>query len=164
MCNLPIDWRLGRILLTAILACGGLAFADTDLPEGKGKDLVESACSQCHGFERIVRQSMTAEQWRGTLREMLENGATLNPDDWDAVVAYLAKNFGPDNKPSAAKVNVNKGTAEEISAGLALTSAEAGAIVAYRGENGAFKDFEDLEKVPGLDSKKIGDRKDRIAY
>ncbi|MGD0500505.1 MAG: helix-hairpin-helix domain-containing protein [Bryobacteraceae bacterium] len=152
------------ISVAAILAFAGPVFAGIDLPDGKGKDIVESACTRCHTLERIVRQSMTAEQWRNTLREMVENGASLDPEEWDPVVAYLAKNFGPDTKARPAKVNVNKDTAKEISAGLRLTPSEADAIVAYRTANGAFRDVKDLEKVPGLDPKKIGDSKDRIVF
>lgn len=125
---------------------------------------MESACGECHGFDRITSQSLTAEQWQSTLREMTENGASLNPEDLDPVVAYLTKNFGPGNKAGASKINVNKDTAKEISAGLRLTPAEAGAIVTYREANGAFKDLTDLRKVPGLDAGKIDDRKDRIVF
>lgn len=88
---------------------------------------------------------------------MVENGASLNPDEWEPVVAYLTKNFGP-------KVNVNKSTAQEMSAGLQLSTAEAEAIVAYRTANGAFKEIKDLEKVPGLDAKKIAVLENRIAF
>jgi competence protein ComEA len=139
-------------------------FAGMDLPEGKGKDIVENACGDCHDFDRIVRQSLTTDQWRNTLREMVENGASLNPEDWDTIVAYLAKNFGPGKKTTTAKVNVNKDTAKDISAGLQLTAAEGAAIVDYRVANGAFKDLADLEKVPGLDAAKLRDRKDQIVY
>jgi competence protein ComEA len=147
------------------MAAAACAVADDDvqLPEGKGKDAVEAACLPCHTAERIAKQKLTLDQWRGTLREMIENGASLNPDQWEPVVAYLAKNFGPD-KPDSAKINVNTVSAKEMSAALRLTLAEADAIVAYRAANGYFKDVNDLRKVPGLDEKKIDAQKDRIGF
>ena len=111
------------------------------LPDGKGRDAVENACTVCHTADRIMRQTLTADQWRSEVRTMVENGASLNPDEWEPVVAYLSKNFGP-------KVNVNKDTAAGRSAtGLQLSTAEAEAIVAYRVANGAFKELKDLAKV-----------------
>ena len=132
---------------------------DVILPEGKGKDSVEAACTECHTAERIVRQSLTIDQWRNTIREMVENGAALNPEEWDPVAAYLTKNFGPDRK-----VNVNKGTAKEISAALQWTMAQAEAMVAYRMTNGDFKELKDLEKVRGLDAKNIAEQEKRIVF
>lgn len=130
---------------------------DVELPDGKGRDAVEAACTVCHTAERIAKQRLTQDQWRSTLREMIENGASLNPDQWEPVVAYLAKNFGP-------KVNVNSGTAEQLAAGLHLTTPEAQAIVACRTVKGAFKDLADLEKVPGLDARKIEAERDQIEF
>jgi len=158
--------RLARNVSIALILVGAtLAFADDDvqLPEGKGRDAVEAACTVCHTAERIAKQKLTLDQWRGTLREMIENGASLNPDQWEPVVAYLAKNFGPD-KPELAKVNVNRDSAKEISVALRLTPAEGDAIVAYRASKGSFKDVDDLRKVPGLDDKKIDSQKDRIGF
>ena len=141
----------------AALAC---AAAEVVLPEGKGKDAVEAACTECHTADRIVRQTLTIDQWRNTIREMVENGAALNPEEWDTVAAYLAKNFGP-GRP---RVNVNKASAKEISAGLSWTMADAEAIVAYRSANGLFTELKDLEKVPGLDVKQLAEQKDRITF
>jgi DNA uptake protein ComE-like DNA-binding protein len=45
-----------------------------------------------------------------------------------------------------------------------VTSVEAEAIVAYRLANGAFHSLKDLEKVPGLDMRKIGAVKELIEF
>ncbi len=91
------------------------------------------------------------------MRTMVENGASLNAGEWEPVVAYLAKNFGP-------KVNLNTSSAQEISSALNLTQAEAESIVAYRTANGAFKTLKDLTKVPNLDTKKLAAEETRIAF
>jgi competence ComEA-like helix-hairpin-helix protein len=148
-----------NLCVLLLLALGVPTFAEDDiqLPDGKGREAVEAACTVCHTAERIAKQKLTLDQWRSTLREMIENGASLNPDQWDPVVTYLAKNFGP-------KLDLNKASAKEISASLQWTAAEADAIIAWRTANGAFRDLKDLAKVPGLTATKIDEQKDRIAF
>jgi len=153
-----------RIVLLRIPACLLILASatyiladDLVLPDGKGRDAVENACTVCHTADRIMRQTLTADQWRSEVRTMVENGASLNPDEWDPVVAYLTKNFGP-------KVNVNKDNAQQISEGLQLSAAEAEAIVAYRAANGAFKELKDLQKVPNLDASKLATQEKKIAF
>ena len=124
------------------------AAADSDLPDGKGKDAVENTCVDCHSLERIKTQRLDEEGWNSVVREMIENGASINPDDIKLIVDYLTKNFGPDKK-----VNVNKAAASELGAVLQLTPTEANAIVQYRTRNGPFKDLSELQKVSGAADK-----------
>jgi competence ComEA-like helix-hairpin-helix protein len=124
------------------------AAVDSGLPDGKGKDVVESACSDCHSLERIKAQRLDEEGWNSLLHEMLENGAPINPNDMRVIVSYLAKNFGPDKK-----VNINKAAANEIAGVLKLESAEVAAVIQYRTQHGKFKDLGELEKVSGLATK-----------
>ena len=141
--------KSARYLLVSFLFLGSIAVATaSDLPEGKGKDLVEDSCTDCHSLRRIKIQRLDAEGWNNILREMSENGAAIDPNDRKTIVDYLAKNFGPDRK-----VNVNKAGADEISAILELTPAESKAIVSYRESNGAFKDLAALEKASGAADK-----------
>jgi competence ComEA-like helix-hairpin-helix protein len=121
---------------------------DSGLPDGKGKDVVESACSDCHSLERIKAQRLDEEGWNSVIHEMLENGAPINANDMRVIVSYLAKNFGPDKK-----VNINKAAASEIAGVLKLESAEVAAVIQYRTEHGKFKDLSELEKVNGLAAK-----------
>jgi competence ComEA-like helix-hairpin-helix protein len=120
----------------------------SDLPDGKGKDVVETACSDCHSLERIKAERRDEEGWNSVIHEMLENGAPINANDMPVIVAYLAKNFGPDKK-----VNINKAAANEIAGVLKLESAEVAALIQYRTEHGKFKDLSDLKKVTGLADK-----------
>ena len=69
---------------------------------------------------------------------------------------YLARYF--------AQINVNKASAAEIQDIVDLSADDAAAIVKYRETNGEFKSIDDVGKVPGLDAKKIADRKDRILF
>jgi len=120
----------------------------SDLPEGKGKDVVTDTCTECHSVRRIEAQRLDEEGWKNILREMTENGASIEQDDRATIVEYLTKNFSPD-----AKVNVNTADADEIGAVLHLAPAEAQAIVSYRKANGVFKDLDTLEKASGAADK-----------
>jgi competence ComEA-like helix-hairpin-helix protein len=131
--------------LFLLISSGGVA---SELPEGKGKDVVADTCSECHSLRRIEAQRLNEEGWKNILREMTENGASIEQDDRATIIEYLTRNFGPD-----AKVNVNTADADEIGSVLHLAPEEAKAIVSYRKANGAFKDVETLEKASGAADK-----------
>src|SRR6185503_20977748 len=44
--------------------------------------------------DRITALRLSEEGWRNTLRQMTENGASLNPEDINPILAYLVANFG----------------------------------------------------------------------
>jgi cytochrome c1 len=89
--------QLVSVLFLWFLAYPAVA-AGSDLPDGEGKDVVENTCTDCHSVERIKTQHLNEEGWNGIVREMIENGASINPDDVKVIVNYLTKNFGPDKK------------------------------------------------------------------
>ena len=133
---------LKRVLFSCLFAVWVAAAGDSDLPEGKGKDAVENTCTDCHSLKRIKAQRFNEEGWNSTVREMIENGASVNADDVKVIVDYLTRNFGPDSK-----VNVNKADANEIAAALQLAPTEANAIVQYRTRNGPFNNLSELKKM-----------------
>jgi competence protein ComEA len=138
-----------------------LTFAQAqDLPDGKGKDLVQNSCQGCHGLDVVVSQHATKDGWSSIVDYMVSRGASGTPEEIQTMVDYLAKNF----PPLPEKVNVNKATAKDIETGLAVTPAEAEAIVKYRTDHGNFKDYDSLTKVPGVDVKKLDAKKDSIIF
>jgi competence protein ComEA len=139
----------------------GSAAANADLPPGPGRDELMKVCGNCHSAEQAasLRQSRTG--WEETVSKMINMGAQGTDDEYESLIQYLTKNFGPETpKP----VNVNKATPVEIESTLGLTRAEAAAVVQYRTEKGDFKSIEDLRNVPGLDFAKIEAKKNRIAF
>lgn len=66
-----------------------------DLPDGAGKDLVVKVCTVCHDSARIVSKKWTKAEWNDLVDNMARRGAMATDDEFDAIVAYLAKNFGP---------------------------------------------------------------------
>ena len=90
-------------IVSILLATGFAQKSDddgTNLPEGKGRDLVASACRQCHGLELITSSERTFDEWKNVVNDMVSNGAALQEDEVETISQYLAKNFSPDSKKS----------------------------------------------------------------
>jgi cytochrome c5 len=81
------------------------ACAQGALPPGEGRDLLATACSQCHALNVIRSMREGAEGWKRHVYNMVTRGAQLNAREADMVVAYLAANFGP-TAPAAAATPV----------------------------------------------------------
>jgi cytochrome c5 len=64
------------------------------LPEGHGKDLVETRCGLCHDLERIATAKCQKGAWPVIVNTMVAWGATATPDETKTMTDYLAANFG----------------------------------------------------------------------
>jgi virginiamycin B lyase len=80
------------------------------MPDGPGKQMVESVCTTCHNLNQIRNSSgYTKEQWA----ELIGNMADLNgaPQQRDQILTYLATNFPPNQKrapkPVAGDLKIN---------------------------------------------------------
>jgi competence protein ComEA len=129
------------------------------LPKGAGRETLLRVCGACHSAENVAGMAKTREEWGAVVGEMAADGAQGTDDEFNEIVDYLATHF-----PKAPKINVNKATAADLATGLELSVKEAEAIVRYREEKGSFKSVEDVEKVPGVDTKKIEAKKDRLTF
>jgi cytochrome c5 len=65
------------------------------LPEGEGRDIVATACAQCHGLSALTIRRDGAKGWRRHIENMVVRGAQLNDREIDTAVDYLTTNFGP---------------------------------------------------------------------
>ena len=137
------------LLLTAVQA--------QDLPEGKGKDTFQKICGACHDAGVVVTMHQSKDDWQSTVDDMKGRGADGSDADFKTIVDYLSKYQGPE-------VNVNKASADDLQKQLEITSTEAAAIVKTRTDKGDFKGWDDLQKVSGLDAKKLEPLKGRIVY
>ena len=61
----------------------------------RAKELYLEICSYCHELERISRQALTREEWRGLIRGMVDEGAPVTSAEFSMIVDYLAEHFGP---------------------------------------------------------------------
>lgn len=92
--------------VVAGLACSAIALAGAQgrgqpsaaLPEGPGRELVQSTCSKCHGVNLITSSwGNTNTGWR----ELFSTMVALPKDQADAIAGYLTKNFPPRPAPEA---------------------------------------------------------------
>jgi len=127
------------------------------LPDGLGKELVETICSECHEPTRVIGQQRTKADWQLKVTEMLQEDQDVTQAERDTIINYLAAHFPK-------KVNVNKAGSKELESGLDISAKEAEAIVHYRDDKGSFKTVDDLKKVPGLDAAKVEARKERLEF
>jgi competence protein ComEA len=132
------------------------------LPDGPGKAVTQKVCGTCHGAEIVIGRQEERAAWGAIVEDMIQRGATGTDDEMYQIVDYLATNFSKSSPPI--KISVNKATAKDLQATLRLTEKEATAIVQQRDANGAFKSLEQLEKVPGVDAKKIEASKNRLSF
>src|SRR5260370_42667032 len=155
------DGRLGLLKVlnrrTALIASAAFSFsishAQERLPAGSGRDTMKKVCSKCHSAENVVGLAKSREDWGELVGKMVAMGAQGTVDDFNDVVDYLTEHF-----PQAPRVNVNKAAAKDFESALGFSAKEAEAIVGHRASNGNFKSVECLEKVPGIDGKKVQTR------
>ena len=84
--------------LSVLLLLPQLGTQFHQLPPGKGKAQVEASCFPCHSADILVQQRLTEKQWTAAVEKMMRWGAKANEKEKAAIIAYLSRNFGPDNK------------------------------------------------------------------
>ena len=150
-------------LAVALVVAACAAAADEKdaarLPDGPGKETVGRICLECHDSGNFRKARLTSEEWAESVADMVERGAKATPAEIDAVVGYLAKNFG-----EGAPVRINTAPFAEIRVVLGFTIAEVRALLDYREKHGALRRFEELLQVPGIDAAKAEAQKSRILF
>ncbi len=66
-------------------------------PPGEGKSLADQACLSCHSADMVRQQRLTEKQWTAEIIKMAGWGAPVRESERDILIAYLVRNFGPDN-------------------------------------------------------------------
>jgi competence protein ComEA len=161
------NWRLGIDLLPwgrtvttlALLVIAASTTEAQQLPDGPGKAELQKVCGLCHQAERSAAVRLTREGWEGVIADMIARGARGTDEEFTAVLDYLSKHFLGE---AARPLNINKANNVELESVAGLTRREAAAVLKWREEVGVCKSLDDLKKVPGLDFKKIAERKDYL--
>jgi competence protein ComEA len=135
------------------------ASAQAQMPEGPGKDAVVRMCGTCHPVERAASVRLTREGWQDTIGKMMTLGAKGSDEDVKAVLEYLSTHYkGEAGKP----LNLNTATSIDLESITMFLRKESAAWIAWRSKNGPCKTVDDLKKVPGVDFKKIDERRERL--
>ena len=85
----------GLAAVLALAAAPALAQPANALPPGEGRDIVASACTQCHPLTVILAMRDGPVGWKRHVDTMVMKGAQLTPHDADTLLGYLDANFGP---------------------------------------------------------------------
>jgi competence protein ComEA len=150
---------LGAWAAVALFAGVLPAAAQDPFPEGPGKDVTMRLCGTCHPAERSAAVRLTREGWQAVMGKMVSLGAQGTEAERATVLDYLSASFkGDAPKP----VNVNTAPAVDLESVGGLLRKEAAALIAYRSKHGPCKALEDLQKIPGVDFRKISRRRDRL--
>jgi len=126
------------------------------IASGPGADMFQRVCVLCHTPDRIVSVRKTKVEWEEIIDKMITRGAQVTDDNYGPIEDYLLRNYG--------KVNVNKAVKDDLVLIGGLTAEEADAIVKFRTANGPIADFAALGAVPGLDAKKLEEKRDAFTF
>jgi len=150
-----------KTVSTFVIACfvAAPAVAFAQLPDGPGKDAVVKVCGACHQPERAASVRLTRDGWNEVLADMVKRGAKASDEEMVQLLDYLSTHFlGEAPRP----LNINRATQIELEMVGGLGRKEAAAVLAYLDKNGPCKALTELKKVPGLDYKKLEQRKDYV--
>ncbi|MFI5119090.1 MAG: hypothetical protein ACHQM4_01675 [Thermoanaerobaculia bacterium] len=68
-----------------------------ELPAGPGRAAADAGCLKCHSADILRQQRLNEKQWGASVTKMVGWGADVPDARRDELIAYLVKNFGPDN-------------------------------------------------------------------
>jgi competence ComEA-like helix-hairpin-helix protein len=156
-----MNTKIACILFTAVSLAFAIAADEdgNDLPNGPGKDLVAKVCIDCHTAATFRKMRLNEDEWTDKVGDMVDRGAKADDKQQAEIVSYLVRNFG-----KGAKVNMNTAPHTELIVVLGFTVDESKALVAYRTDHGAFQQWSDLTRVPGLDVKKVETQKEKMVF
>jgi competence protein ComEA len=139
-----------------------LAAQAQTMPDGAGKEIILRECTACHQPDHFTKYRHTNEEWQAIVIRMSQRVRSISKEEIDTVQKYLATNYP--KLDDAARLNVNKATAEEISDRLSLTLDEAKAVVDYRQRHGTFREWGELLAIYGVDGRKIEAAKEKMSF
>ncbi|MDB5810591.1 MAG: Cytochrome c, class precursor [Betaproteobacteria bacterium] len=114
----------GGVLIMSPLSAQEAAPAKTLTP-GKGADLTLARCGLCHEITHITRSRLSRGEWQDNVKNMIERGMPIAPDEIPLVIEYLATYYNRDSAapaPDAAVSAVQQDPVQRLLAENACTS------------------------------------------
>ncbi|MBC2669012.1 hypothetical protein ACFOON_08570 [Novosphingobium piscinae] len=62
---------------------------------GPGREVTATACGACHAPSLITGKRLDSEAWAQLVDQMISRGAPVEDKDYDTIVDYLTRNYGP---------------------------------------------------------------------
>lgn len=102
--------RAGVIFAALVLSAHGVVAQDEPAPSktltlGKGVELATARCVICHDATHITRTKLSRNEWEFNIKNMIERGAPIAPNEIAPILEYLALYYNRDvaaPAPSAA--------------------------------------------------------------
>ena len=70
-----------------------------NLPDGNGKEMVQTICTACHDLSPITDSvGFSRADWETVVKSMIDMGADIKADQVPIIANYLATNFPPKPK------------------------------------------------------------------
>lgn len=73
------------------------------LVPGKGADLTMARCAVCHEITHITRARLSRGEWQDNVKNMIERGAPIAPEEIPVIVDYLSAYYSRDGAAPAAE-------------------------------------------------------------
>jgi virginiamycin B lyase len=87
------------LFIALLFGVSASAYSQTNLPEGAGREIVQSKCAGCHELGRVLRSGYSAQDWRTVVHMMNNVGAQVPDEQLPILVKYLAENFPEKPRP-----------------------------------------------------------------
>jgi len=83
------------VVVTGLVIRGN---AQSKLPEGPNRALVERACGSCHDIEQVAINGRDEAGWNGTIEEMTGYGLRVTPAERALILEYLKTHLPPKSR------------------------------------------------------------------
>jgi cytochrome c5 len=101
-------WVVLTLVVAGALAAQTQPSSSND--DDKGKALVQSKCTKCHGLEEVEAANLDKASWKDTIEFMRTKGADLKDDEVNVIVNYLVKTYSSSSSGDEATKKLVEGT------------------------------------------------------
>jgi len=101
-------WVVLTLVVAGALAAQTQPSSSND--DDKGKALVQSKCTKCHGLEEVEAANLDRASWKETIEFMRTKGADLKDEEVNVIVNYLVKTYSSSPSSDAATKKLVEGT------------------------------------------------------
>lgn len=101
----PVAFAAAVFLAHSGMAIAPLAAQEQEPPrtlvQGRGVELTTARCVLCHDAQHITRAKLSRDEWAFNVKNMIERGAPITPEEIPQIVDYLATYYSRDSAPPA---------------------------------------------------------------